>query len=63
MNRHFTYVRKDWIARKLFKCHRCESKCKAVMFRKFNETQYIATAYDCDKCGLRFITSPHLFDA
>jgi DNA-directed RNA polymerase subunit RPC12/RpoP len=50
----------------MFVCHRCDSKCKATEYRIFThfggKNIYIATAYDCSTCGLRFITNLNLFD-
>ena len=66
LNKHYSYFSSTHIARKLFLCHRCDSKCKAAEYRIFThfggKNIYIATAYDCSICGLRFITNLNLFD-
>lgn len=66
LNRHYTYVASNHIARKLFICHRCSNRCSPSEFRSFNKLNgkdlYIASSYDCRTCGLRFIVNMDLFD-
>lgn len=66
LNRHYTYTTGRHISRKLFLCHRCDSKCSPSEYRSFVKVNkldyYIATCYDCGKCGLRFIVNNNLFD-
>ena len=57
ITKHYIVVSDKHIARKLFLCRQCNKPCIPKDFKEMNSKWFIATAYVCDRCNVKFITN------
>jgi hypothetical protein len=61
LTKHFIFISKNTIIRKLFLCRICNRKCIPSNFRDFCNGYKIATSYVCTSCSKIYVTNKTLY--
>lgn len=61
LTKHYIFISKKMIIRKLFLCRNCNRKCVPSSFRIFTQDIKIATAYICTYCSKSHVTNKALY--